>query len=396
MKQKISFESQHGIHGIEAVLSAIDAHPNRRLLLPTNLQKRHFGVDASVIQALITWVRRGGADLEIYGNENPSNAIERLIHNDHGFVALLLAKRVFTRGSSTELPIPQDLLRSRLDQSVNSNIKLGPKLFFLIKDRRQSIDNITPLYHQTTFADDGMLLQHEFTRLTKEQIRGALVTAKNITANQTLVDELLTQICTVLFELYENTHRWARTDASGDFYPWSLRAIRIEVHRNDITALRAQSQPTAPIHKYLTHRYFEDFRSHVRLLEVSVLDSGPGLAARALNRALTQQDDRATEVDAAESRFLLHKTSSGSTHRGRGLPEVLRILSKHNGFLRVRTGKLNMFRDFIARPYNGCSGPTNSSASTFSDWSDLAAEASPARAEGVLITFLFPFTHLGF
>ncbi|MCX6585291.1 MAG: hypothetical protein NTX13_01755 [Acidobacteria bacterium] len=396
MNQRISFESQHSIQGIESVLKAIEANPGARLLVQTKLPKRHFGVDAALIQALITWKRRGGSHLEVYRATDAAKSIEGLIRTDHGLVALILAETLLLSGTLTELTIPRESLYSRLNQAVNENVKRGPKLFFLLKDHRRSVENLTPLYYPAEDADQGMLLQHEFTQLMRQQLYNALIAVKTIPKDHPIVTTLLPPICTVLFELFENTHRWARTDANLNPYALGLRAIRVEVHRNDINNLRTQSTLSGPIHHYLANKHFDHISEQVRLLEVSVLDSGPGLAARALKRNLTPQDDLNTEIDAVESRFHLHRTSSGATHRGKGLPAILQILSEHQGFLRVRTGRLNIYRNFIDHPYAGSPDYTHAGAPLFSDWSGNAAKTTHARAEGVLITFIFPLSHLLF
>jgi hypothetical protein len=130
-----------------------------------------------------------------------------------------------------------------------------------------------------------------------------------------------------------------------------------------------------------------------RHLEISVFDSGVGLARHWLARkrgkpvlleTLSPQD----EYEACWECFQRWQTSSTLTNKGLGLHEVMTTLSQLRGFLRVRTGRLSFFRDFVARPYTRNEMLTER---VFLDWTTNSPSfecLSPV--EGVLYTILIP------
>jgi hypothetical protein len=66
----------------------------------------------------------------------------------------------------------------------------------------------------------------------------------------------------------------------------------------------------------------------------------------------------------------------------------MRLLSAHSGFLRIRTGRLNLYRDFITHPYDD--NPENTREPFFHDWTGTETVREYGKASGVLLSFFFP------
>jgi hypothetical protein len=203
----------------------------------------------------------------------------------------------------------------------------------------------------------------------------------------------------IIFELFENTHKWARSDAINEPLPWGIRGIRCELHRDWLRRFQADAAESAVVASYFNHpRFTTAPRDYIRVLEVSVFDSGPGIAARSPQGATVATGSIDSEYQALRERFALHRTSSSATHRGKGLDQVMRLLSEHSGFLRLRSGRLNMQRDFIAHPYQLARQSPHSGTPSepfFLDWSGNLEPVAHALATGVLFSFFFPVIDLG-
>jgi hypothetical protein len=129
-----------------------------------------------------------------------------------------------------------------------------------------------------------------------------------------------------------------------------------------------------------------------RFLELSVFDSGPGLARRWLSGHPKGAADPANPTPEEEYRacvecFVRWNSSTRAGHKGAGLHEVMRTLSRLGAFFRVRTGRLSLYRDFVERPYTGAAGEDSSLA----DWTSRSASLHAlAVVEGALYTMLIP------
>jgi len=86
------------------------------------------------------------------------------------------------------------------------------------------------------------------------------------------------------------------------------------------------------------------------LVELSVFDTGPGLALRWLSgkEGLTDAASMSTEkeLEAVQTCFRKHATTKDSAFRGEGLMVALRAMRKLQAFMTVRTGRYSLYQDF--------------------------------------------------
>ena len=80
-------------------------------------------------------------------------------------------------------------------------------------------------------------------------------------------------------------------------------------------------------------------------LELSILDSGPGMAARWLGRPVDDIDPQ-QQLEAVLQCFGKGRTSTTSLGRGFGLWKVLTSLKELHGFISVRTNSIHAFKQF--------------------------------------------------
>jgi hypothetical protein len=116
----------------------------------------------------------------------------------------------------------------------------------------------------------------------------------------------------------------------------------------------------------------------LRLLEVSVIDSGPGFACRwkgVSKNKLTIEDQK----EAIIACFEKYKTTDFVSSAGSGLTNVMYDLRKLKGWFKLRTGNIFAEKSFLSE-----NTPVSISLS------DL--KQTQAFAEGTSISFLIPLT----
>ncbi len=188
---------------------------------------------------------------------------------------------------------------------------------------------------------------------------GKLITAitDDIDARSSLQSNL-DSLSTILHEFFKNTHQHARHWISGERFSSSVRGLYAKYyaaselgHREEGAHPNAATQVdsyVAALIEATRLRPAERHRQPIQLrglLELTVFDTGPGLAQRWLNRAtndLPAQD----EYDAVIKCFQKGRSSLPDGNRGYGLWKVLSILRERRAFLRVRTNRANLYRDF--------------------------------------------------
>jgi hypothetical protein len=113
---------------------------------------------------------------------------------------------------------------------------------------------------------------------------------------------------------------------------------RFEVSSGDtrnptLVAVRKAAAGSKPFEKYLEHEGLSR-EGRFRCVEISVFDSGLGLAARWLGKKLDATLSLTEEYEACLKCLQKHQSSSKQAHAGIGLYEVVRTLSPLRGFLR--------------------------------------------------------------
>ena len=85
-------------------------------------------------------------------------------------------------------------------------------------------------------------------------------------------------------------------------------------------------------------------------------------------------------------------TSKGLS-KGFGLDHVLKLLSKKNGFLKIRTGRASLYRDLIQSPYFETQ---DLSKVVLNDWtnSSNSSYVNMNNTEGAMITMVYPINEI--
>lgn len=371
------------INAIEALYEALHSPPESLdLSLPTSTREAHLGAVGSLIQFIVTWAKQIPTGHLLMHDKNQNklgNHISNLSTTHHGLVGLLASRTVLSSDSAIDLSaLAERAALLVLSSMRNSSVGYvtGPELLLLSADAT-TLRLMPQLYHDTPGRHGSVRSHEEFVELAGAWLdRLATIYLRNAR----LPEDLKRNLGTILYELFKNTELWAKTEIDNHPVDRSVRGIRLELttHRTlriDTLAVQHQ-QYVSTMNALLGER---------DLLEIAVFDSGPGLASRSLGRTPDSSTSIYEEYTAVIECLRLHASTTAKTYRGIGLLEVMRALTRARGFLRIRTGRLALYRDF-------CSSPLVSADDLYLyDWRARSQTLSDCgRAEGLLISMLIP------
>lgn len=405
------------IDRVESELRALQRQPASRLRLPLDPKARRFGSEAALIQLLITWgLRQREPVLETYlsasaQDDAPEAArIRKLAESPFGLTALCMARDVVDKdqpehGWTTESrgAVNEQLARfwqrnRNVDErqlglwgpdetswSEDNWPRRGPQVFFPVVDHHK-YSRLPEFY----FSSDEIRERGDFQSLADRVLRRLYDNSIDVNRGHRVAPfapDLTQGLGAILHELFKNTHEWARHDATGAMRHRSVRGMLFQLHTDSVERLEQLAEGMPPLETFVRAN---PRSGSLRLLEISLFDSGPGLAARWLAKSGRWHEDLDCETELAACRACLEKgkTSSNRLDRGIGLHEVVTTLSELHGFLRLRTGKLSLYRDFTQSPFD----PREDLAGhVLLDWTSQSTDLNEmARVEGTLYTMLLP------
>ena len=145
----------------------------------------------------------------------------------------------------------------------------------------------------------------------------------------------------LLHETFRNTAEHAYLSMEGKIPTKGLRCIIVTIHQAEPAEIRAGTllsadHPTAS-------QYFEEFeqragqegRKRAFVLEISLLDSGPGFAA-----TIGKEGDDVSRVTWCFDKYI---SAKGGQSSGLGLNRVLKAVQDLEGFARIRTATTEAF-----------------------------------------------------
>ena len=358
----ISFKNATTLAEIEAASARLDQRPDAFLRLPTSLKNGGgIGVPASLMQFAAKWSRsQEEATIRLYPASATDSGLNELAQEPHGMAALYFAplienpvgERVSTKGG-LELALPRIMAMQSGDYSDTMHGR-GALLTCFGGAKNEFLH---PFYSQ---PKEGYLRgREEFLWLTEQLIRACAPQAK-----RKLSERHFTAVSNLVYELFRNTDEHARKDQFGQKYRRNVRGILVKFISYNATSFADDvsshdSSLSFFILKSLanqTQHKDKDGSVHattnLACLELTVFDTGPGLATRWLSKhnpgtelnSLSIND----EVALVEKCFKEHATTKDNDGSGAGLSLVLNSLSLLNAYLRLRTGRICLVQDFSA------------------------------------------------
>lgn len=350
----ISFRQKVSLHEIEAAYSKIENKDDTTLRVPSALRfGGNIGVPGSLIQFISYWARTVfPSHLRLYGDG------DSLAEEPHGISALYFASQVSDFKdepiSKREALQPAVACIAAMQEGRYLETMHGRGVFLACFAGARN-EYLRPFYAAAT--EDSLRSRHEFITLTNQ-----IISACAPLAERKFTADRLTAIGALLYELFKNTHEHAVTDEIGVRYEKNVRAVLVK-----FIAVQAQKKGEGvlsgedPSHAFFFLRNLANKQLHAQkdgrpragvqshFLELTVLDTGPGLVRRWLSKFPGKELSDLTindEVEIVKHCFAMHATTKENRSSGGGLDRVVQTLVELNGFLRLRTGRICLIQDF--------------------------------------------------
>ncbi|RRW54620.1 MULTISPECIES: ATP-binding protein [Pseudomonas] len=345
------------LYEIEDLYQSLGTDPNLRL--PRSMSHGGgLGVDAALAQFIVTWARAYEKTvLHLYSPADEAIAqVTQLAHSAAGFFALIMCSEVHARDHQLidrreALMAIRPLVDAMFagDLRNTSNLRgarpTAINLFCVNNAKREFIkpfyfDHSVPKVQPRTWF--STLVETSSKLMTTRSHQGALLRSG------------LPALGSVLWELISNADQHAVTDVDGNKYKKALRGTSIKLNRMSRQDALEYSDVEPELARFILKRFVK--AEVLEFLEISVIDSGPGLA----RRWLTVKEERPVEsldglsleaeLEATLDCFKKHVTSkTQSPNSGMGLHNAVQALNKLKAFVRVRTGRLSLHQAFHGR-----------------------------------------------
>lgn len=363
------------------------------LELPIAIDYRGFGILPKLLLIIFTWVRQKGGSIIIPIKVDDNAALKDFADDYFGYVVLSTvwksnaivnqegislkrAFREFTTAFHNKIDflseLPHDaILIPNFDHYSKS---VGLSHWFYTADNE--------------FFDLPSSLNNSVFRIFEclsINLKSKILTTGN---------EILEDIQSILWELMRNTQEHATRDYLNQvtLNP-NTRAVYFRIQRSSKRNFIAGAKSHKGLIKYY-NTVLEDGENFI--LEISVLDSGPGLVKRFLGSKWEDSFNIREDINTIKKCLIKGQTSvitSRGTNKGFGLDHVLKLLDKKRGFLKIRTGRASLYRDLSNDRYVET---TDIDKIFLNDWTNSSSSqfVNMNYAEGTMITMVYPLNEI--
>ena len=351
------------------------------LTLPNDLaDARSIGRSVGLSQLILTWSRKSDCpNINTFLTDTDPSGYETFVGRCHGLAAAYFSNAIYPQ--DTRNNIRTHLLtaaRSRIAAMQSSDLhhtSRGRQIeFIFVQGAKSEFHNTfyrrAPKHPGEIFEREthGTLIRppnelNHFLRRSQQYLNIA-PDSRGIAQAQAinLIGIENHSIATFIHEAFRNTAEHAYLQPDGLSYPKNFRCFLIAVRTLEREAVKASTVSSdhaqSTSREYFTisaQRYGQLRRKTIDLLEISILDSGPGFS-RSI-RGLS--DSSSSDVESVTNCFKKRVSSKLSPAAGLGLSRILSAVHDLRGFLRIRTSNAEAF-------YAGISGMTpDSDPSTF-------------------------------
>lgn len=360
--------------------AVIDVH------LPKKIEKLDFGLLFSYLQFLSTWVRNnrsGKLHLPINSSEE---AIEYLKNNEFVYPSIVLAWE-------------KEIVNAN-GENIKSELKNPSKEYFNLMDSFELKGASVPIFcfdHDKSNRGLSRHLYKNYRELVNETILSfnlyhafKKIRITNPYVFNSSIKGSYDDFIAIIHELFTNTHEHAKTNELGhNLYP-NIRAVQLKFHRKPLNKFTEQFNEHEGLVTYFNSGFKVNSQGELYLLEISILDSGPGFVKRYKNIS-DYKLNISEEVEIIKQCLYRHNTSADGFRgeiKGIGLDRVLQTLDG-KGFVRIKTGRADVFRDMRNNRYHHHENASEIQLNDFQNNSINNFTVYPA-AEGTLLSIFYP------
>lgn len=363
------------------------------LLLPNQLENNYVGLVPSLYQFVITWMRYQKSGMLLLDIDNPEKTdLNKLYENELLFPIISLVwnkNEVYNRIGKINLRSYLKPLNTTFFDKMKSVESLkGWKLLLTNFDHLPEDRGILPC-----FELNGSFIANEskLSNSLKNGIKQVLAFSQDAEKAYTIVKEHLIGIT---YELMKNSFEWGKDDEHRVPLDPSIRGLLIQFYKKNRTKLKEEFKNHKGLYEYFNSDVLkENVKSELFFLEIDVFDSGIGFVKK-YNSLNTSENLR--DIDIVKKCMIKHNTSAKGLEKddkGIGLDRILTILNG-KGFLRIKTGKICLFRNLITHPYKRIDKDSVEDMELF-DWSKNSNNSYTQfdEAEGTVISIIYPLSY---
>ena len=377
---------------LEELLAKLNTLSNSvNLQIPLSINYKGFGILPSFYLLLFTWMRRKDGNVILDIKESDTDSFKRFTFDYYGYVVLSTLWKDCEFLNKEGIPLKKyfKVFTSDMHLYVDSLAGNLPKESVMIPcfDHYSFEKGLSHWFYGNDYkfvdTPSGLdnSLYHILTRLSMNY-RERFVRNTNNSFDD---------ISKIVWELLKNTDDHAKKDYFGErkLQP-NTRGLFMRIQRSSKSGF-VEGTSHEGLKKYYRASFYEE-DTDCFLLEISVFDSGPGLAKNFIGKAWNNQVTIAEEINTIRKCLIKGQTSvSGSEgkNKGFGLDEVLRLLNEKRGFLKIRSGRTSIYRDLILSSYKATQ---HAEQVELRDWLTSSSEkySEMHNVEGTLITLSYP------
>lgn len=387
---KLSLSNDISYYEIEEGYKLITASPEVDLYIPATLKTKQMGIYAEMIQLIITWGRLCSGKLYVNYDNNTQDLdskIDLAFNRYWNFVAACIGYKngIYLSDQTNISGSIANILKNRISELLNKNTWQKGDTAFIPCVQHSMFPYPSAFYYSNGILRD----KKEFIELSKN-ILNSVITNYSQSSSTSYLQENNKLIGEIIYELIENTHFWSQEDIKGKSLNQGIRGLLISAHHGKKDALLNSCIDDVSLFNYMTNCNLSEINENY-FIEISVFDSGPGLASKWANKSFEEFENQNEIYNAIINCLVKGNTSEIKNlyERGFGLYNIMKLL-KNSGYLKIRTNGLKLYRDFTLEPFND-SEPSKKDNYKLNNWfTTQKVQINKFKTEGTLFTIFFP------
>lgn len=361
-KTTLLIQKKYGLQDFEKILQRPDLG-SHVLALPQSIHDGGMlGRSAGLAQLVLTWAQHDDNPhrTQTYIENGNAHAYDDFVSSLHGFTAAYFSDAISPRTTGSN--IRRDLRRQsvpRIEAMSRSDLEhtaKGRKVeFILARGAKNEFHRL--LYKETPTEEEkldrekhGKLIAdpRDMSNLLRRSVHKLLLRSSE--SLRSLLNRNGNPFGKILHESFRNTAEHAYLDPEGELPRRGMRSVTIavqQVPRNAFTPSKVVSSVRPAAYDYFQSiKKWEDPktpRKHIHVLEISVLDSGPGFAKTISRTTTSEKCHPLDNVGLVAQCFKKHQTAKAGPASGVGLNRVLEAIHDLKGFMRLRTSTTEAF-----------------------------------------------------
>lgn len=389
----LDFPKTITIDACEKFMKKLQNKGKESLQLPVETTSLAFGGTASAIQAINTWVRNNEQRELLLRQSDKIDVLDEINNRLHKFTAAMCARTIaLTESPSISLRDDINLNAKKIIEKQGTNLygqQRGGLCWFAF------VDHSSKAYDRNFYIEKAgnnaePRQQEQFQVVIKAMVDKSMEAPGGA---KPLSGDKLESLGRIFYELFLNTHEHGRRGVvRSELLRPSIRILYVQGLNLDKVGSSKITKNQPALQSYVDSVEFNGMKNKKRFVELGIVDSGLGYCGRWLADHPQYEPNYNPTLDEEyqifKKCFQFRQTSTQRDYKGNGLPAVMEKLTMLGGYIRIRSGRLALYRNFIEFPYQA------DDSCIFYDWEKgLSAEidlTEMPQSSGVSITLLIP------